>query len=128
MTEKINWALNVRVFGGPVIVASDTIDIDAYDKIEVSIETGASEKEVQIQPGGAGQIQFLLIKSDQYGDALTYKVNDKANDAIRLDALQVLIGDGAVGLLKVPPEKLFISNGLASSASIDILVGRKAIK
>ena len=34
MTEKINWTLNVQVVGGPKILASDTIDVDAYDKIQ----------------------------------------------------------------------------------------------
>lgn len=130
MTEKINWTLNVQVVGGPKILASDTIDVDAYDKIDVTIEPDASEKEVQIQPGDLGQVQFLLIKSDQYGDGLTYKVN-AANDEIKLDALQVLIGDGAVGLFKGSPEKLLFTNNLVSDgdkvpASIQILVGRKA--
>ena len=130
MTEKINWTLNVQVVGGPKILASDTIDVDAYDKIDVTIEPDASEKEVQIQPGDLGQVQFLLIKSDQYGDGLTYKVN-AANDEIKLDALQVLIGDGAVGLFKESPEKLLFTNNLVSDgdkipASIQILVGRKA--
>ncbi|MBE9533941.1 MAG: hypothetical protein IMF03_03005 [Proteobacteria bacterium] len=132
MTEKINWTLNVQVVGGPKILASDTIDVDAYDKIDVTIEPDASEKEVQIQPGDLGQVQFLLIKSDQYGDGLTYKVNDASSDAIiTLDALQVLIGDGAVGLFKGSPEKLLFTNNLVSDgdkipASIQILVGRKA--
>lgn len=132
MTEKINWTLNVQVVGGPKILASDTIDVDAYDKIDVTIEPDASEKEVQIQPGDLGQVQFLLIKSDQYGDGLTYKVN-AANDEIKLDALQVLIGDGAVGLFKESPEKLLFTNNLILDgdkipASIQIFVGRKATK
>ncbi|MCK5432363.1 MAG: hypothetical protein KAJ03_06435 [Gammaproteobacteria bacterium] len=132
MTEQINWNLNAQVVGGPKILASDKIEIEAYDKIEVTIEAGASDKEVQIQPGGAGQVQFLLIKSEHYGDALTYKVND-TTDVIKLDALQMLMGNGAIELLDVlPPEKLLFSNALVSStgenipASVEILVGRKA--
>lgn len=132
MTEKINWTLNVQVVGGPKILASDTIDVDAYDKIDVATEPDALDKEVQIQPGDLGQVQFLLIKSDQYGDGLTYKVN-AANGEIKLDALQVLIGDGAVGLFKESPEKLLFTNNLVSDgdkipASIQIFVGRKATK
>src|SRR3990170_8352504 len=100
MTERINWTINVQVVGGPKILASDTINVDAYEKIEVTIEPDASEKEMQIQLGESGQVQFLLIKSDQYGDDLTYKVNDPTKDAIKLDALQLLIGDGAAGLLE----------------------------
>jgi hypothetical protein len=131
MTEKINWTVNVQVVRGPKIFVSDIIDVDAYDKIDVTIEPDASDKEVQIQPGDLGQVQFLLIKSDQYGDGLTYKVNDVNNDAIKLDALQVLIGNGAVGLFEESPAKLLFSNeleldGVKIPASVEILIGRKA--
>jgi hypothetical protein len=42
-----------------------------------------------------------------------------------LDAQQLLMGDGAVGLLGDPPESLSFTNGLGEAASIEILVGRK---
>jgi hypothetical protein len=132
MTENMNWTLNVQVDGGPKILASDTIKIDAYDKFDVKIENDGIEKEVQLQPGDSGQLQFLMIKSDNYGDKLTYKVN-ATTDVIKLDALQLFIGVGAVGLLKEAPHKLVFLNGLESSGkkipvSIQILIGRKAIK
>lgn len=122
---KINWVLNVQVIGGPKVSASETITVDAYDKIEVIIPAG-EDKKVEVQPGGSGQVQFLLISSNQYGDALTYKVNEDTADEIKLNALQLLIGDGAVGLLGAAPEKLLFSNGMDSETSIQILVGRKA--
>jgi len=127
MTESINWSLNVQVIGGPKVMASDTKEIEAYDKIEVTIEAGTTEQ-VEIQPGGDGRVQFMLIKSDTYSEELTYKVNDPTStDIIKLDALHVFIGTGAVGLLKEPPEKLLFTNGLLESVSIEILVGRMAI-
>jgi hypothetical protein len=128
MSEKINWTLNVQVVEGPKTSASDTITVDAYDKIRVTVGVGASEsKVVEVQPGPAGRVQFLLIKSSQYGDALTYKVNNAGN-AIKLDAPQLLIGDGAVGLLGAsPPTTLGFTNNLAQDANIEVLVGRKAI-
>lgn len=126
MPEKINLTLNVQVVGGPRISASKTITVDAYDKIEVVIPDGATDEDIEVQPGGAGQVQFLLISSDQYGADLTYKVNDATADPIKLDAQQLLMGDGAVGLLGSAPEKLLFSNGLGSDASIQILAGRKA--
>lgn len=126
MSENINWTLNIQVTGGPKVSVSETITVDAYDKIQVIVEDGASDKEVQIQPGDLGQVQFLLISSDQYSADLSYKVNEDTADAIKLDALQLLIGDGAVGLLGAAPEKLLFSNNLGSDASIQILVGRKA--
>jgi hypothetical protein len=126
MSEKINWTLNVQVVGGPKISESDTILAEAYDKVQVTIAAGDSDVEVDVQPGGSGQVQFLLISSDQYAEGLTYKVNADSADAVELDGPQVLIGKGAVGLLDPEPKKLFFSNGLAEDASVQILVGRDA--
>jgi len=125
MTESINWSLNAQVSGGPKVMASDTKEIEAYDKIEVTIEAETTDKQVEIQPGGGDRVQFLLIKSDTYSEDLTYKVNDLTK-IIKLDALQVFIGNGAVELLTEPPEKLVFTNGLATPVSIEILVGRMA--
>jgi hypothetical protein len=128
MTESINWSLNVQVIGGPKVMASDTKEIEAYDKIEVTIEADTTDKEVEIQPGGADKVQFLLIKSDTYSsdvEKLTYKVNELTT-IIELDALQVFIGNGAVELLTEPPEKLVFTNEFSTPVSIEILVGRMA--
>jgi len=127
MTEKINWTLNIHVEGGPKVLASESLEVEAYDMIEVKIMKDDENKEVHIQPGDAGQVQLLLIKSDIYGDELTYKVNEKT-DIIKLDALQVLIGDGAVKLLGESPKKLKFTNKLAEPdhVKIQIFVGRKA--
>ena len=122
MAEKINWTLNVQVVGGPKIAASETIMVHAYDKIQVTIDAEAN-KAVEVQPGGEDRVQFLLINSDQYGDALTYKVGT-ATEEVKLDSLQLFMGDGAVGLLGGAPATLSFSNGLSQAASIEILVGR----
>jgi|SRR5215210_412822 len=123
MAEQINWTLNVQVVGGPHVSASQTVTVDAYDKIGVAIATGATEV-VEVQPGDPGRVQFLWISSNQFGDNLTYKVND-AGDAIKLDAPQLLIGDGAVELLRAAPKSLAFTNNLAQDVDIKILVGRK---
>lgn len=124
---KINWTLNVQVAGGPKISASETTFVDAYDKIEITVAAdGTTGQEVQVQPGDAGQVQFLLIRSDAYGETLSYSVNATDSNRIKLDALQLLIGDGAVGLLGNSPNKLYFYNNLGKDVSIHILVGRKA--
>ena len=125
MTESINWSLNAQVIGGPKVMASDTKEIEAYDKIEVTIEAETADKEVEIQPGGADRVKFMLIKSDTYSEDLTYKVNDLTK-IIKLDALHVFIGNGAVELLTQPPEKLVFTNDLTTPVSIEILVCRMA--
>ena len=127
MTESINWSLNVQVIGGPKIMASDSKEIEAYDKIEVTVEENTT-KQVEIQPGGDDRVQFLLIKSDTYSENLTYRVNDPiSTNIIKLDALHVFIGNGAVELLTEAPGKLVFTNDLATPVSIEILVGRMAI-
>ena len=129
MPETIKWTLNVNVLEGPRISESNTVSVDAYDKIEVVVSAGVSGEDIQVQPGDAGQVQFLLISSDQYSDDLSYSVNTAEADPgnrTKLDSLQLLVGDGAVGLLGQPPNTLFFYNQTASDASIHILVGRKA--
>jgi hypothetical protein len=128
MSEKINWTLNVQVGGGPKITESKTILVEGYDKIEVDVRDGAAAEDIQIQPGDSGQVQFLLIRSDEYGEDLTYSVNAAEPDPtqrIKLDALQVLMGDGAVGLLGASPQTFFLYNALGKDVSLQILVGRK---
>jgi hypothetical protein len=132
--EQISWTLNVQVTGGPKISTSRTETFDAYDKITVDVPAGdgttPGAATVEVQPGGTGQVQFLLIKSSVYavpGEAeLTYKVNVDTADAILLDRLHLLVGEGAVGLLGAAPQTLLFSNNLDQVASIEILVGRKA--
>lgn len=127
---RINWTLKVQVAEGPRMSVSKSVAVQAYDKINVVIEDGASGQEVQVQPGGEGQVQFLLIGSDYYGADLSYSVNAPeaaSEDRTKLDALQLFVGDGAVGLLDSSPETLYFYNGLGEAASITILVGRKAI-
>jgi hypothetical protein len=124
MSEKINWTFNVQVVGGPKISTAQSVTVDAYDKIQVTIAVGAADEVVDVQPGSAGRVQFLLISSDQFGDDLTYKVNNTGNPII-LDVQQLLIGDGAVGLLGTsPPKTLGFTNNLTQDANIEILVGR----
>ena len=81
-----------------------------------------------MQPGETGDVQFLLIRSDRYGEGLTYKVNG-AGAAVTLDQPQFFLGTGAVGVLGAAPKTLEVENKLASTedVSLEILVGRAAV-
>lgn len=129
MPEKINWLLNVQVTEGPKISESKEVQVEAYDKIDVTVPAkaaGPGTATVDVQPGGAGQVKFLLITSSIYDDTLTYTVDGGA--ANQLDAPLLLIGAGAVKLLGNTQKQFVFSNAIdpAKAASIKILAGRDA--
>jgi len=64
MTHPIRWTLTAQIPGGERISSSKPVNIDAYEEVEVTIADGASEEDVEVQPGGAGQVQFMLISSN----------------------------------------------------------------
>jgi hypothetical protein len=125
MPVSIDLTLNMQVAKGPNMALSSHLEVDAYDKIEVTIDA-AAKATVELQPGGVDQVRFLLMRSTEYGDTLTYKVNDDANPAHALNDFLLLIGHGSVALLGFPPKSLLFSNGLAQNATIEILIGRHA--
>jgi hypothetical protein len=129
MSEKLSVTLNVQVVGGPRISASWTKEVEAYDKVDVTV-VASDTVEVDVQPSAIGQVEFLMISladATQYGTDITYKISPDSPDAVNLDAPQVFIGTGAVGLLNLAaPTKLFFSNGLSTDASVQVLVGRDA--
>jgi len=133
MSEKIKWSFTIEVVGGPKISDSKTLELEAYDKIQVTVPSDATNKDVQIQPGGTGQVVFLLIRSTLYDDTqLTYKVKDSSGEGAteyKLDAPQMLIGKGSVNMLEKAPSSLIFKNAIANNnegATIDIFVGRDA--
>ena len=136
MPERIDWSYNIEVSGGLKISDSNSITVEAYDKIEVVVEVKKNPTEVAIQPSDkVGQVQFLLIRSNIYDPKLlTYSVNKGETEEkklFKLDKPLLLVGEGGVGLLdKVnAPTKLFFYNTLGGKkdAEITILVGRNAI-
>lgn len=120
---------NIVVPNGPQIAFNQTLDVDAYDKIDVIVEAGASGKKIELQPGAAGQVQFIAIVSDWYGDKLSFKINT-GTDAFALDRPLLCMGEGGVDLFDAAPKGLLFSNGTsgatAKDAKIQILIGRDA--
>jgi len=126
----INLALNVQVVGGPKVLISKSQSVEAYDKIEVLIDTDVTEKTVEIQPGETTQVSFLLTESSVYSSDLNYIVSEgdaaKDSSAIVLDQPHVYFGMGAVSALGVAPKTLKFTNKSGKQAAIGILVGRDA--
>jgi hypothetical protein len=128
----LNWALTVNIGGGPQFSSSQAMTVQAFDNIVVTV-AGADQGSpttvaVDVQPGDTEQIKFLLISSDRYGNDLKYSVDGGAGDIV-LDAAQLLVGAGSVGLLGAAPKTLEFSNGLGegNDVVITIIVGRDAV-
>jgi hypothetical protein len=127
---------NLVIPNGPQLAFQQTLDVDAYDKIDVTVpappDAAATDLKVELQPGGAGQVKFIAIVSDWFGEKLAYKINKKTADPRALDQPHLLAGAGAVSLFDnaSPPTALFFSNSLsgadAKPAKIQILIGRDA--
>lgn len=132
----INLALNVQVVGGPQALISQPISVEAYDKIEVTVKPNETLN-VSVQPGGVGQVNFLLIKSNLADEKLTYVVNDgvtnfPASQRIKLDrGFHLYLGTGGVSVFGIAPKVIEFKNDYAAGttnkdAAIEILVGRDA--
>jgi hypothetical protein len=124
MSETIVLTINADVALGPKLKESRKLAVDAYDKISVGVPD-QNTLDVEIQPGGAGSIQLLLVTSSVYGADLKYTVNADATEHV-LDQPHVLVGTGSVGLFGQEPEKLVFDNKTGQDAQIQILVGRDA--
>jgi hypothetical protein len=123
--ESVNWAVHVDVASGPKLSAADTITVEAYDKVSLTLDANASNVSVDLQPGTAGQIKLLLITASAYDADVTYSA-DAGTTKVPLDAPLVLVGGGAVGLLQADPTTLQWDNGTADPVAIQIFVGRDA--
>lgn len=131
MKVNISWKLSVEIPSGPSLTIGSAVEVEAYDRIVVTVPHSAAsppaEVAVDVQPGAAGKVRFLLIRSDSYGDNLKFKVHDTTNPARALNDAVLLVGAGSLTLLESPLDKLLFLNSLGRAAAIEILVGRRAV-
>ena len=124
---KINCTVNIQVTEGPKITFTHATEVEAYDRLDVTVPKGGAETEVQVQPGGAGQVSFLLVTSDRYDENISYTVAAGGADAYTLDGPHLLMGAGGVSLLDEAPSSLFFTNADAiADVKVHMLVGRDA--
>jgi hypothetical protein len=133
MPTKISWKLNVEIPSGPSIIITNTVQADAYDRIEVTVphstDPSPTPTTVDVQPGVAGKIKLLLIRSSQYGDNLKYKVHDPSTPERVLNDAVFLTGAGNLDLLEdpaAPLNKLLVTNTTGQDVVLEIIVGRSA--
>ncbi len=132
MSTEVRMSLQVAVAGGPSWKINATDDVEAYSVIDVTIDAGAANKVVELQPAtAAARVNLLLIQSELYGPEITYKATDGAadSDAVTLHGPH-FFGRGVASLFGLNVLSLKFSNGNAAAtnkhARIRILVGRDA--
>ena len=131
MGTKITYKVDLAVEKGPTSSLTRDLEVDAYDLLKVTVPGGDSGTPgtvtVDVQPGDIKQIKLLSITSSRYDEKLTYKVDGAGSD-IPLDAPQLLVGAGALGVMGTTAKQFVFTNkaGMDKSADLQILVGRKA--
>lgn len=126
MAVNLAYSISVQIPAGPGLAASGKVEVEGYDKVQIVIADGDSDRAVNIGPGGAGLARFLSVTASEYDAALTYKVNDAAATAIPLDGPHLFVGAGAVALLDDEPTQLLFGNSTGDDVTVQILVGRDA--
>ena len=119
MEEKISWNFVVQALNGPSVSGAGTLELDAYDKVEVTIAAGATQQ-VNLVPSGT--VSLIIINPVVPDVDLSYDVD---GNAVALDGPHVLIGAGAASLLG-GAANLSFTNDTAADAIIEILLGRDA--
>ena len=123
---KITYAMSMIVDSGPAVSAGSYFNPEAYDVINITAPKTGAPIAVEMQPGETGDVQAIVITSDNYTD-LTYTVD--TGDPQILDAPLMLIGAGNVGLLGATQNVIeFTNNDPTKDARITILVAREAVE
>ncbi|MDD3872961.1 MAG: hypothetical protein PHE01_01815 [Methanosarcina sp.] len=129
MPEYLVLKADIKIPNGPSMTLNRTLELDAYDKIDILVPTGQAgeNKLIELQQSEETKIKFLLIKSDFYGKELSYKVNKESTTFV-LDEPLVLTGKGAISLFGAVPKKLYFTNSTSGNEAkdirIEVLVGR----
>jgi len=116
--EKLSWNLALLVPNGPVIAASDTLDLSGYEKHRVIL---ADAESGTASIGDAAGVAFVALVPQTPHEDLTYKVG--AGD-IKLDRAQIFAGAGAVGLIAAAFPDFKFANDTGAEAVIDVFVAR----
>lgn len=123
--EKVTWAAHIDVSAGPKLSVGDTLEVEAYDKVRVTLEDGATGVVVDLQPGDAGQVVLLVVSASAYDPPVTWSP-DGGTTSVALDAPLVLVGTGAVGLIGTAPKQFQWTNATGALVNVEILIGRDA--
>ncbi len=126
MSESIQWMISAQVKGGPTVSAASTLTADAYEKVQVTIANGDTDKVVNL----TADPLLLVVTSSKYQDAgaggnLSYKINNTGT-AIPFAGPLVLIGKGAVDRYAPSLASISFTSAMPQNVTIDILTAKDA--
>lgn len=127
----LSYTLTVQIANGPRLASAGSLNVTAYDKIEVTVPGAAGGADgtvtVAVQPSNSDRIELLMITASRYSsDSLRYHEDAPGATDITLNGPVVLVGPGAVGLVSAAPTSLVFDNPAATPTAVEILVGRTA--
>ena len=134
MSTSIKWLFSVNPTNGPKLTPNATLDVEAYELIDIEIAGGGGTATVTL-PAANADLSLLMITATEYDSLLTYTINGGGTN-IELDVPLCLIGKGAIEYLiaasggSSDPAELAFTNDVGTvedSIGITILVGRKAV-
>jgi hypothetical protein len=124
--ETISYVTSVVVAAGPKFTFSETIAVEAYNRITLTVKTKTSQKVIL---GTAGsEIRLLGIKSTKYmtnpAVPLTFAIDAVATE-YSLDMPVVLAGKASIALLgAATPTSLTFNNQLPEDVTLEVLIAR----
>jgi hypothetical protein len=122
--------IGIQVTNGPQITVNRSREIEAFDKVDVSLAGGATVT-ADLQPGTAAQIAVLFITSSKYDKKITLKLKGGTDSPeLTLEEPQVFVNDGATLFTVARPATVELKSTLpadpANKADIEIFVARRA--
>lgn len=129
--EKINYSVTIQVVGGPSVPIAGVLEVDAYEKIDVTVPAKAGATDgtavVTVSAGDLAHTKLLVLTASSKDGSLKFKTTATGATAVPITGPVTLIGETACSLLEADPDKLTFTNAAASVATVTILVGRKAV-
>jgi hypothetical protein len=131
---QLKWNFLMETTDGLKSGIAGNVEVDATGKIEKTLPapTGGATSTtttLDVQPSGTDKIEALVIYASKYDDKVTYKVSDETGDGVAdvtLDGPQIMIGQGAVGLLQKAPKIIEFNNALAEAVTVTVFIARLA--
>lgn len=124
MTQGIGWSVSAWIEGGPTMQATGVVEVDAYEKISLVVNSGKTLM-VTVAPGTWATLSLLVIRPSITDGSVKYSFKT-GGPQVALSATHSLFGDGAVSLLGSGNAELEFTNGGTADVTIDILLGRDA--